>query len=214
LYYLTCVNETLRLQIVIKEGRKMQGQHIGYIRVSSAGQNTERQLDGIKLDRTFEDKVSGKNTERPKFQEMMEFVREGDTVVVHSMDRLARNLDDLRRIVQTLTKRGVSVEFMHEHLTFTGEDTPMANLMLSVMGAFAEFERALIRERQLEGIAIAKGKGLYKGRKRVLTTEEVAAAYIRVKNGDKKTQIAKDLDISRQTLYGYLNAANWVLNKT
>src|SRR5271155_5669349 len=132
----------------------MTGQRIGYIRVSSTDQNTQRQLEDVKVDRTFTDKISGKDTNRPKLQEMIDFVREGDSVIVHSMDRLARNLDDLRRIVQMLTKKGVSVEFIHEHLTFTGADTPMANLMLSVMGAFAEFERALIRERQLEGIAI------------------------------------------------------------
>jgi DNA invertase Pin-like site-specific DNA recombinase len=102
----------------------------------------------------FTDKASGKDTQRPEL-ELLAFVREGDTVVVHSMDRLARNLDDLRRIVQGLTKRGVRIEFVKESLAFTGEDSPMANLMLSVMGAFAEFERALIRERQREGIALA-----------------------------------------------------------
>ncbi|MCZ7153678.1 recombinase family protein, partial [Salmonella enterica] len=90
---------------------------------------------------------------------LLSFVREGDTVVVHSMDRLARNLDDLRRLVQKLTQRGVRIEFLKEGLVFTGEDSPMANLMLSVMGAFAEFERALIRERQREGIALAKQRG-------------------------------------------------------
>ena len=95
----------------------------------------------------------------------MNFVRSGDTVIVHSMDRLARNLDDLRRIVQTLTGKGVRIEFVKEHLTFTGEDSPMANLMLSVMGAFAEFERALIKERQREGIAQAIKRGAFKGRK-------------------------------------------------
>ena len=102
---------------------------------------------------------------------MLAFVRDGDTVVVHSMDRLARNLDDLRRIVQKLTKRGVRIEFVKESLTFTGEDSPMANLMLSVMGAFAEFERALIRERQREGIALAKQRGAYRGRKKSLAAE-------------------------------------------
>src|SRR6185437_8961257 len=100
----------------------MTGQRIGYIRVSSLGQHTERQLEGVQLDRTFTDKVSGKDTNRPKLQELLEFAREGDTVVVHSMDRLARNLDDLRRLVRLLTQKGVAVEFLHEHLTFTGED--------------------------------------------------------------------------------------------
>ena len=101
-------------------------------------------------------------------------MREGDTVLVHSMDRLARNLDDLRRLVQTLTKRGVRVEFVQEHLIFTGEDSPLANLMLSVMGAFAEFERSLLRERQREGIALAKLRGVYRGRKKSLAPAQVA----------------------------------------
>jgi DNA invertase Pin-like site-specific DNA recombinase len=124
----------------------MHGQRIGYIRVSTLDQHTERQLEGIKVDKTFLDKASGKDTKRPQLDQLMSFVRSGDTVIVHSMDRLARNLADLRRIVQTLTGKGVRIEFVKEHLTFTGEDSPMANLMLSVMGAFAEFERALIKE--------------------------------------------------------------------
>ena len=125
----------------------MKGQRIGYVRVSSFDQNPERQLDQIQVDKTFTDKASGKDTQRPELEALLSFVREGDTIVVHSMDRLARNLDDLRRLVQKLTKRGVRIEFAKESLVFTGEDSPMANLMLSVMGAFAEFERALIRER-------------------------------------------------------------------
>ncbi len=126
----------------------MHGQRIGYIRVRSFDQNPERQLDHIQVDKQFIDKASGKDTVRPQLDAMLSFAREGDTVVVHSMDRLARNLDDLRRLVQQLTKRGIRIEFVKECLTFTGEDSPMTNLLLSVMGAFAEFERALIRERQ------------------------------------------------------------------
>lgn len=137
----------------------MQGHRIGYIRVSSFDQNPERQLEQIEVSKVFTDKASGKDTERPALEELLAFVREGDTVVVHSMDRLARNLDDLRRLVQQLTKRGIRIESVKECLTFTGEDSPMANLLLSVMGAFAEFERALIRERQGEGIALAKQRG-------------------------------------------------------
>ncbi|RZI39663.1 recombinase family protein, partial [Herbaspirillum sp. HC18] len=138
---------------------------IGYVRVSSFDQNPERQLEQIQVDKVFTHKASGKDTRRPELERLLAFVREGDTVVVHSMDRLARNLDDLRRLVQGLTQRGVRIEFLKEHLTFTGEDSPMANLMLSVMGAFAEFERALIRERQREGIEVAKRAGRYTGRK-------------------------------------------------
>ena len=115
----------------------MQGQRIGYVRVSSFDQNPERQLEQVEVGKVFTDKASGKDTQRPELDSLLAFVREGDTVVVHSMDRLARNLDDLRRLVQKLTRRGVRIEFVKECLTFTGEDSPMANLMLSVMGAFA-----------------------------------------------------------------------------
>lgn len=141
----------------------MAGQRVGYIRVSSVDQNPDRQLDEVMVDRVFVDKASGKDVHRPQLDQLLAFVREGDTLVVHSMDRLARNLDDLRKLVQTLTRRGVRIEFVKEHLTFTGEDSPMAQLMLSVMGAFAEFERALIRERQREGIALAKQRGILPG---------------------------------------------------
>lgn len=185
----------------------MTGQRVGYIRVSSTGQNTERQLEGVHIDKIFEDKASGKDTNRPRFQEMLDFVREGDTVVAHSMDRLARNLDDLRRTVQILTKKGVAVEFVHEHLTFTGDDTPMANLLLSVMGAFAEFERSLIRERQLEGIALAKIKGVYKGRKKSLSEATLAELRQRLADGTAKAQVAREFGISRETLYQYLKVA-------
>ena len=139
----------------------MTGQRIGYIRVSSVDQNTDTQLEKILVNRAFTDKASGKDTHRPQLSALMELIREGDTLVVQSMDRLARNLDDLCGIVAALTQKGVAIEFVKERLTFTSEATPMANLMLSVMGAFAEFERALIKERQREGIAIAKLKGAY-----------------------------------------------------
>jgi DNA invertase Pin-like site-specific DNA recombinase len=137
----------------------LQGKRIGYVRVSSYDQNPERQLEHAEVNKLFTDKASGKDTQRPQLETMLGFVREDDTVVVHSMDRLARNLDDLRRLVQKLTKRGVRIEFLKEGLVFTGEDSPMANLMLSVMGAFAEFERALIRERHRPGQAAWRSQG-------------------------------------------------------
>jgi len=179
----------------------MTGQRIGYIRVSTFDQNPERQLEGVKVDRAFSDKASGKDVKRPQLEALISFARTGDTVVVHSMDRLARNLDDLRRIVQTLTQRGVHIEFVKEHLSFTGEDSPMANLMLSVMGAFAEFERALIRERQREGIALAKQRGAYRGRKKSLSSERIAELRQRVEAGEQKTKLAREFGISRETLY-------------
>jgi DNA invertase Pin-like site-specific DNA recombinase len=186
----------------------LNGQRIGYVRVSSFDQNPERQLEQIQVDRVFTDKASGKDTQRPELDALLSFVRDGDTVVVHSMDRLARNLDDLRRLVQKLTKRGVRIEFVKEHLTFTGEDSPMANLMLSVMGAFAEFERALIRERQREGIALAKQRGAYRGRKKTLSPERIAELRQRVALGEQKAKLAREFGISRETLYQYLRTDN------
>ncbi len=185
----------------------MKGQRVGYVRVSSLDQNPERQLEQVQVDRMFTDKASGRDTQRPELDALLAFVRDGDTVVVHSMDRLARNLDDLRRIVQTLAKRAVRIEFVKESLNFTGEDSPMANLMLSVMGAFAEFERALIRERQREGIALAKQRGAYRGRKRSLSDTEIAELHSRIDAGEKKSQVARDYGISRETLYQYLRMA-------
>lgn len=184
----------------------MIGQRIGYRRVSSYDQNPERQLEGIQVDRLFTDKVSGKDTRRPELDRLLAFVREGDTVVVHSMDRLARNLDDLRRLVQGLTGRGIRIEFVKECLVFTGEDSPMANLMLSVMGAFAEFERALIKERQREGIALAKQRGAYRGRKKSLSDEQVTLLKKRISEGESKAQMAREFNITRETVYQYLKA--------
>jgi len=185
----------------------MSGQRIGYVRVSSLDQNPDRQLEQIPVDRTFTDKASGKDVARPQLDTLLRFAREGDTVVVHSMDRLARNLDDLRRLVQLLTGRGIRVEFVKEQLTFTGEDSPMATLLLSVMGAFAEFERALIRERQREGIALAKQRGVYRGRKKALSAEQRGELRQRLAAGEKKAHLAREFGISRETLYQYLRIA-------
>jgi DNA invertase Pin-like site-specific DNA recombinase len=182
----------------------MDGQRIGYVRVSSFDQNPDRQLEAVSVTRTYTDKASGKDTQRPELDRLLAYVRDGDTVVVRSMDRLARNLDDLRRIVQDLTRRSVRVEFVKEGLTFTGEDSPIAHLMLSVMGAFAEFERALLRERQCEGIAVAKQRGAYRGRKRSLNAEQIGEVQRRVAAGEQKARVARDMGISRETVYQYL----------
>jgi len=182
----------------------MTGKKIGYIRVSTFEQNPERQLEGLILNKHFIDKASGKNADRPELDAMLDYVRDGDTVIVHSMDRLARNLDDLRRLVAQLTSQKIKIEFVKEGLTFTGEDSPMSKLLLSVMGAFAEFERSLIKERQMEGIALAKKRGVYKGRKPALSQDKINEIKARIEKGDKKSHIARDFGISRETLYQHL----------
>lgn len=186
------------------------GKRIGYVRVSTLDQNESRQLEGVQLDKRFVDKASGKDTKRPQLQAALDYVRDGDVLMVHSMDRLARNLDDLRRIVMELTGRGVVVGFVKEHLTFTSEDNAMSKLLLSVMGAFAEFERSLIRERQREGIALAKKAGVYKGRKPSLTPDRVAQLRARVAAGERKAALAREFGISRETLYNYAPVSAFV----
>lgn len=185
----------------------MSARNIGYVRVSTADQNTERQLADVKVDKLFTDYASGKDTKRPALEKMLDYVREGDIITVHSMDRLARNLDDLRKIVSCLTEKGIKLHFLKENLTFSGDDSPMSVLLLSVMGAFAEFERSLIKERQREGIAAAKAKGVYKGRKKTLSHAQADDLVKRVAAGEKKAVIARDLNISRETLYQYLRAS-------
>jgi DNA invertase Pin-like site-specific DNA recombinase len=188
-----------------KERQVATGQTVGYVRVSSVDQNLARQLDGIKLDRVFEDKASGKDTKRPALVALQAFVRDGDTVMVHSIDRLARNLVDLRAIVSGLNDKGVTVIFVKESLTFSTDTTsPMSTLMLSMMGAFAEFERSMILERQREGIAAAKAAGKPTGRPERLKPADVQAIRDRIANGESKASIAADLKVSRGTLYAAL----------
>jgi DNA invertase Pin-like site-specific DNA recombinase len=185
---------------------KRHSKTVGYIRVSSLDQNTERQLDGLKLDKVFTDKASGKDTKRPQLKAALKYLRDGDKLIVHSLDTLARNLVDLKNIVSELTVRDVTVEFVKERLVFTNEDNAMSNLLLSVISAFAEFECSLIRERQREGIALAKKAGVYKGRKPSLTPERVIDLRKRVKAGEKKAALAREFKISRETQYKYLAA--------
>jgi DNA invertase Pin-like site-specific DNA recombinase len=189
------------------------GQKIGYVRVSSLDQNDARQLDGLALDKIFTDKASGKDVHRPQLQAMLSHVREGDHVYVHSMDRLSRSLKDLQEVVESLTARGVAVEFCKENLRFErpgtnsgGHTAAYSKLLLQMLGAVGEFERALIRERQREGIAIAKTKGVYKGRKPILNEEMKLKLREMVANGISKTEIAKNLAMSRASVYQYLKA--------
>jgi DNA invertase Pin-like site-specific DNA recombinase len=183
----------------------MSAQRVGYIRVSTLDQNTQRQLDGIPLDKTFIDKVSGKDINRPQLQAALNHVRQGDTLVVHSMDRLARNVEHMLRLVRELNEKGVSVEFVKENMVFTaGKEDPRGALMFTMLSAFAQFERALIKERQREGIALAKAEGKYRGRKPMLSPNKVALLRQRVTEGANKSKLAEELGISRETLYQYL----------
>jgi DNA invertase Pin-like site-specific DNA recombinase len=183
----------------------MSKQRVGYVRVSSVGQNTDRQLGGVQVDRTFTDKPSGKDANRPELIAATKYVRHGDTLVVHSMDRMARNTEDLLRLVRELNAKHVTVEFVKERLRFSGNTAdPMADLMLTMLAGFAQFERSLIRERQREGIAIAKENGVYRGRKPSLNAEQIQTMKERVAAGEKKAVVARDLGISRETLYQYL----------
>lgn len=184
----------------------MNGQNIGYIRVSTAGQNTARQLDHLQLDKVFEDKASAVSMARPALQEAIGYVRDGDTLHVHSIDRLARNLADLQCLVNEITSKGATVEFHKEKLTFTGEQSnPMKQLMLQMMGAFAEFERSLIHERQAEGIAKAKAKGKHLGRPRKLNKQQFKEIRDRVERGEKVRLIAKEYGVSATTIYSGLS---------
>jgi DNA invertase Pin-like site-specific DNA recombinase len=180
---MTKVSESIRTARLARTRKPAKGQRVGYLRVSSLDQNEVRQLEGLTLNKTFTDKASGKDAKRPQLEAMQ---------------------SDLRRIVLDLTERGVHIVFVKEDLTFTGEDSPMSNLLLSVMGAFAQFERELIRERQREGIAIAKREGKYTGRKPSLSPTRAAELRRRVADGDSKAALAREFGISRDTLYRYV----------
>lgn len=187
----------------------MVGQIVGYGRVSSVSQNEARQVETLAgCDRLFIDKASGKNTDRPQLSAALDYVRQGDTLRVPSMDRLARNTLDLLSLVENLTGRGVTVEFVKERLNFSGDrDDHVSTLMLTILGGIAQFERSLIRERQSEGIAIAKANGVYKGRKPSLSPAQIAEARERIAAKVSKAQVARDLGVSRQTLYTALGPA-------
>jgi len=184
-----------------------KGQTVGYVRVSSFEQNESRQLEGMELDRVFLDKASGKDIRRPQLEALLKYVRDGDTVVCHSMDRLGRNLVDLRKTVADLTTRKIGVRFIKENLTLTDEDSPMATLLLNMMGSFAEFELAWSRERQREGIEVAKRAGVYKGRKRLLTADRAAELGRRLGEGESKAALALEFGVDRTTVYRYIGRA-------
>lgn len=177
-----------------------------YIRVSTTNQNTERQLLDIPCDRAYIEKISGKNTDRPELQAMLLNIRSGDILNIHEMSRLARNTRDLLNLVEEITAKGATIIFHKENLTFKGDgkQDPYQKMMMTMLGAVAELERNLILERQREGIALAKLHGKYKGGQPKLTAQQVEEIKTLVNNRTPITQIARQYNISRRTVYNYL----------
>lgn len=189
----------------------MPGKDIGYVRVFTHDQNTARQLDGVHLDKVFEEHASGKNSDRPALQTCLDYVRDDDVLHVHSIDRLARNLQDLLTIVSTLKEKGVTVTFHKEKFEFVGNGAAVKGdafqeLQLHIIAAVAQFERALILERQREGSVVAKREGKYKnvGRKPVLSDEQVSELRFKLVNGAKVSALAREYGVSRQTIYSWI----------
>ena len=173
--------------------------NVGYIRVSTVDQNTARQLDNLQLDKVFTEHKSGKNKDREQLKALIDYVRDGDTVHVHSIDRLARNLADLKELVSLLNDKGVSVHFHKEGMKFNGDKSDsMTNLLFNILGSFAEFERELMLERQREGIAKAKEDGKYKGR--IKTVDDDAIRSAMTKEGASFRKVAKELGVSLSTV--------------
>ena len=178
---------------------------VGYRRVSTVEQNFDRQELGD-VDRVFEKKVSGKDVDRAALIEMIEYVREGDEVVVYSIDRLARDLRDLQSIISDLNDKGVSVSFISEGLKFGADSNDaFAKLQLQMMGAFAEFERNIIRKRQAEGIAKAKERGVYSGRAKKINDRKIVELK---QKGYGATEIASEMGITRTSVYRALKNAS------
>lgn len=203
-------NETeVSLPNHLRHLRGENGAIIGYARVSTVGQNLGRQiaeLEGLNAKPIFKEKLSGASRNRPVLEEAIRYARQGDVFVVTSMDRLGRSLRDLHTIIDDLTEKGVSVHFQRENVSFSrDENSPQANLLLGFFGAVLEYERSLIRQRQAEGIALAKAQGIYMGRPPVVTEEMLAKARELIALGVPKTAVAKQLNISRATLYRHLN---------
>lgn len=174
-----------------------------YIRVSTLQQNTERQLKDIPCDREFVEHASGKDTNRPELQNLLNMIRKQDHINIHELSRLARNTQDLLSIVNEVVSKGASIQFHKENLIFDGfkGEDPFQKLMLSMLGAISTFERDLLLERQKEGIALAKSKGKYKGRPPQFSSDDIQEIKVRFSESKNKSVLAKELGISRGYLY-------------
>jgi DNA invertase Pin-like site-specific DNA recombinase len=183
------------------QGERMPGKNVGYVRVSSVDQNLARQLDGVVLDKLFEEKASGKDTNRPILQECLRYLRDGDVLWVHEISRLARTLRDLEKIVSDLNGRGVEVRFLRESLTFKGAEDPMSKLLFQILAGFSQYERALLKERQAEGLAAARRRGQKFGRPTKLTEAQKEVIRSRAVWGQSKKALAAEFGISTQLVY-------------
>lgn len=212
-FSLTSVIKSLHLTIVIlqknKKGKTMTGQRIAYIRVSTIEQNTDSQkelLAQYNIDKLFEEKVSGKNTNRPELQTMLDYVREGDTVYIKDLSRLARNTKDLLDIVEYLDKKGVGLFSVKENIDTS---TNFGKLMITFLAAIYEFERANLLERQRDGIVVAKKLGKYKGRKKVPKPDNFREIYKKWLNREIKSNVAiRELNISEYAFYKFVKEEN------
>lgn len=206
-------DKTMDIVQHIEELPPNKAQTVGYVRVSSDGQNIDRQLDGVEIDKVFIDRVSGSKKNRPELNRLLEYVRDGDTVVIHSLDRLARDLGHLIEITKKFNDKGVTLRSLKENLFFDARSSnPLNQFLFHVIGAVAEFNRSLIREAQKEGIEKAKKRGVYKGRKPSLSDEQVQKLrdFIAEKNKSaenyksmKWKDIAVDLGVSESTVFRY-----------
>ena len=180
---------------------------VRYIRVSSIDQNTDRQYEALPdTDKTFEEKASAATAKRPQLEAMLDYIREGDTVFVHSIDRLARNIVDLHNLADRITDKGCKLVFIKENMQFgNGPNSKMSELLFSILGAFAQFERSMIKERQAEGIAAAQAKGKRFGRKPKLNDRQKKEIRDKRKAGANPTQLAKEYGVSRALVYNVID---------
>lgn len=185
-----------------------KGKKIGYIRVSTVDQNPERQLENVSVDKKFIDYASGITIDRPQFKAMVDYVREDDIIIVHSIDRLARNVKHLLEFIETMNKKKVVIHFVKENLVFGDSANPLSKLLLTIIGAVAEFERELHLERQREGIAIAQRQGKYRGGKRKLDEKKIEFLKIAMKTNNSKVDLAKEFGVSTWTLTKYMKEIN------
>ena len=183
------------------------GQIVGYTRVSTVDQNDEGQQHTLKAagaTKIFSDRITGSAETRPGLDEMSRYVREGDTIVIYSIDRLARNVEHLLSTVKEWRDNGIAIVFIREALRIDGEKNPMSELLLGVIGHIAQFEKAIIKERQREGIEAAKRRGVYKGRKRALDEDQVKELQNLLRQTGNISEIARKMGVSRQTIYRYM----------